>query len=58
MNEILMILAMLALGELSEEPSQLPACEPPPKRTVTVLCAPDEGCEQRWIFVEPEVPLS
>jgi hypothetical protein len=36
----------------------LPTCAPPPKVTVTVACEPGEGCEDKWIFVEPDLPTS
>jgi hypothetical protein len=37
---------------------ELPVCAPPPKATVTVACDRGEGCEDKWIFVAPDLPTS
>lgn len=52
------------LSLLMQPPAQppavesLPACAPPPKVTVTVACDPHDGCEDKWIFVERDLPTS
>lgn len=55
-----MTLFLLFFGPASwgQLPTEVPACEPPPKKTITVSCAPDEGCEEKWIFVDKELPIS
>lgn len=53
-----LILMMLSLTILEAPPSDAPACEPPPKTTITVACDPDEGCEEKWIFIDRELPIS
>jgi hypothetical protein len=53
---VTLLLYVLAL--FAPEPAAAPACAPPPKITVTVDCEPDEGCDEKWVFVEREAPLS
>jgi hypothetical protein len=52
------VLMLLTLSSYNETPAELPVCEPPPKKTVVVPCEPSEGCEEKWIFVEKELPIS
>jgi hypothetical protein len=52
------ILLLVIYGIAEPTLAQPPVCEPPPKKTVTVPCKPHEGCEEKWIFVEREVPVS
>lgn len=42
---------------LAEPVTPAPSCAPPPP-TITVPCAPNEGCLEKWIFVEQERPVS
>lgn len=39
-------------------PPAPPPCAPPPKVRVVVPCEPGEGCSERWVWVEPGVPIS
>lgn len=52
------VLLLLRLASWAEAPATLPVCEPPPKRTITVPCDPHEGCEEKWIFVDREIPIT
>jgi hypothetical protein len=49
---------MLSLASWDELPAEVPVCEPPPKKTITVPCNPHEGCEEKWIFIDEELPIS
>jgi hypothetical protein len=49
---------MLSLNGWEAPAAKLPVCEPPPKKTITVPCDPHEGCEEKWIFVDKELPIS
>ena len=51
-------LATAAAPAPAPQYEELPVCTPPPKATVTIACDPDEGCSEKWIFVERDVPIS
>jgi hypothetical protein len=53
-----LILMMLSLNGWEAPAAEAPVCEPPPKKTITVPCDPHEGCEEKWIFIDEELPIS
>jgi hypothetical protein len=52
------LIVLLGIGNLLNPTPRATVCEPPPKKTVTIPCGPHEGCEEKWVFVERELPLS